>query len=51
MDPVTLIVAALATGATLGLRDTTTAAVHDTYPSFKSSCASGSVAEQMVTWC
>jgi hypothetical protein len=35
MDPVTLIVMALATGATLGLRDTTAAAVHDAYLSLK----------------
>jgi hypothetical protein len=35
MDPITLIVVALATGATLGLRDTTAAAVHDAYLSLK----------------
>ncbi len=35
MDPITLIVTALATGATLGLSDTTAAAVHDAYRSLK----------------
>lgn len=35
MDPVTLIVTALAAGAALGLKDTTSAAVHDAYLSLK----------------
>ena len=35
MDPVTLIVTALATGATSGLSDATAAAVHDAYLSLK----------------
>jgi hypothetical protein len=36
MDPVTLIVTALAAGAVLGLRDTASAAVKDAYASLKS---------------
>lgn len=35
MDPVTLVVTALATGATLGLKDTASAAVKDAYGSLK----------------
>src|SRR3984957_18261560 len=35
MDPVTLIVTALATGAALGLTDTAAAAIHDAYLSLK----------------
>jgi hypothetical protein len=35
MDPITLIVTALATGAALGLTDTTAAAVHDAYLSLR----------------
>jgi hypothetical protein len=35
MEPVTLIVAALATGATAGLKDTATAAIKDAYGALK----------------
>ena len=35
MDPVTLILTALATGAGLGLKDTATSAVQDAYGSLK----------------
>jgi hypothetical protein len=35
MDPITIIVTALAAGSTLGLRDTAASAVHDAYLSLK----------------
>ena len=35
MDPITLIVAALAAGAAVGLKDTTSSAVRDAYAGLK----------------
>ena len=51
MDPVTLILTALAAGAALGVKDTASAAVKDAYEGLKALVKKRFAGRRMVSWC